>query len=167
MNIGIFGPKLSGKTTLARAWCEAQFLKNGKLTLALDIHGDGGWKGNVRATADSAEFWKWVYGSRDKIILVDEAAATIARDRTLVPLFTALRHRGHWLVVIGHSGMDLLPVMRQNLDEIFLFRQPASAAAVWCEVFAEESLMECTELKQFEFLHHQMFKKPLRQKLKL
>lgn len=163
---GIFGPKLSGKTTLARALSKQYWLKKKMRSLILDPHleewGDQAW-----VTDNEEKFWKAVWETKNSLIIVEEAAATIRRERNLVPVFTRLRHYGHILVVIGHSGMDLLPVMRQQFDTIYLFRQPRQAAEVWAMTFAEERLLEAMQLSQYEFIHSQLFRDPKRLKLSL
>jgi len=156
INGGIFGPKLSGKTTLAKALSAEYWRKAQMRTLCLDLNGDV-WGQHAFATPDEDFFWGKVWQCRRNLIIVDEAAATIRRDRALLPVFTRMRHCEHKLIVIGHSGMDLLPTMRQQLDTIYLFRQPESAAKVWAENFAEDQLLQCTQLRQFEFLFHVMY----------
>lgn len=163
-NGGIFGPKLSGKTTLARCLSVEYWKKYKIRTLVLDPHLEP-WGEQAWATNDEEKFWNAVWKCHRSLIVVEEAAATIRRERELVPVFTRMRHCSHKLLVIGHSGMDLLPVMRQQLDVLFLFRQPEQAAKIWASTFAETGLMAATELQQYEFLRCQLFKKPLKMKL--
>ena len=162
---GIFGPKLSGKTTLAVAISRQYYVSQGIRSLVLDPHLEN-WGGQALATADEEKFWGMVWKSKNCLIIVEEAAATIRRERELVPVFTRLRHNQHKLIIVGHSGMDLLPVMRQQLDELYLFRQPASAAAVWAEVFTQDELLNSVSLAQFEFLHTRLYGSCRRLKLK-
>jgi len=164
-NFGIFGPKLSGKTTLAKSLSRQFWLKENLRSLVLDPHNEE-WGGQALVFTDEKQFWQAVWKSRGCLILVEESAATIRRDRALVPVFTRLRHNQHKLGVIGHSGMDLLPVMRQQLDAIYLFRQPEQAAKVWADNFCEPGLLEATGLNQFEFIYMQSYGKPFRHKLK-
>lgn len=164
INAGIFGPKLSGKTTLAKALSRQYFIQQHLKTIVLDINEDE-WGGHAVSTSDEQKFWKLVWESKKCLIIVDEAAATIRRERTLIPVFTRLRHNNHLLITIGHSGMDLLPIMRQQLDTLFLFRQPISSAKVWAEVFTENGLLESVNLSQFEFIRHELYGHPKRQKL--
>jgi len=158
-NGGIFGPKLSGKTTLGIALSRQFWQKEQRRTLVLDPHLEE-WGEHAKSYEDEAEFWKAVWSVQNCLIIVEEAAATIRRERSLVPVFTRLRHNHHKLLVIGHSGMDLLPVMRQQLDLIFLFRQPKSAATVWAETFTEDRLLQSMKLKQFQFIRCELYQKP-------
>jgi len=161
---GIFGPKLSGKTTLAKALSREYFLKCKLRTLVLDPNNDD-WGKQSLVFTDEEKFWPVVWQSQNCLVIVDEAAATIRRDKDLIPVFTRLRHLHHKLIVIGHSGMDLLPVMRQQFDELFLFRQPESAAKVWAETMTQKGLLQSGELKQFEFLHTKLYGTPRKLRL--
>lgn len=163
-NGGIFGPKLSGKTTLAKA-LSRQFWQREKLrTLVLDPHAEE-WGEQALVFTDEKKFWQAVWNVQNCLIIVEEAAATIRRERTLVPVFTRLRHNNHKLLVIGHSGMDLLPVMRQQIDLIFLFRQPEQAAKVWSDTFTEKGLLQSQDLRQYEFIRCELYHKPQKMKL--
>lgn len=169
--IGIFGPTESGKSTVARQLVREHFSKYGLKALILDPHSDE-WnlwpQSAVGFITDSEEqFWKAVWESEGCLVVVEESSSTIKREKNLIPVFTKLRHRKHKLLVIGHSGMDLLPVMREQFDTLFLFRQPQSAAKVWSEVMTETGLLACTSCKQYEFIFHRMFGKPSKMKLKL
>ena len=166
INGGIFGPKLSGKTTLAKALSRQYWQQQKIKTIVLDINGDV-WGEHATATEDETIFWEVVWKARNCLVIVDEAAATIRREKTLIPAFTRMRHCQHKLIVIGHSGMDLLPVMRQQLDTLYLFRQPKSSAQVWAEVMTEDGLLESVNLKQYEFIRHELYGTPQRQKLTL
>lgn len=169
ISIGIFGPKLSGKSTLSRKLSEAYWNRNQIKTLVLDPNTDEWhkWGPHAWVTNEEEKFWAAVWKAQNCLVVVDEAATTIRREPDLIPVFTRLRHNHHRLIVIGHSGMDLLPVMRQQFDTLYLFRQPKSAAKVWMDVFAEERLIECTTLRQFEFIKCQLYGEPRKMKLKI
>lgn len=159
---GVFGPKLSGKTTLVKGLSRDYWRQKGMKSLVLDLNQDQDWGPQAWCTADETAFWRVVWASRRCLVIVEEASATIRRDRDLIPVFTRLRHCEHKLIVIGHSGADLLPTMRQQFDTLYLFRQPPSAAEVWAETFADGRIMECCALNQFEILHCKLFGKPKR-----
>ena len=163
---GIFGPKLSGKTTLARQLSACYWSKHGMRSLVLDPHLES-WGTQALVSADEDIFWHNVWKTRGSLIIVEEASATIRRERELIPVFTRMRHCNHKLLVIGHSGMDLLPTMRQQLDTVYLFRQPESAAKVWAETMTENKLLTAVELRQFEFLHCRLYEPPKKYRLKL
>ena len=166
INGGIFGPKLSGKTTLAMALSRQYWQQQKIKTVVLDINGDN-WGEHATATADEEIFWQVVWKAQNCLIIVDEAAETIKRDKKLIPVFTRMRHNNHKLIVIGHSGMNLLPIMREQLDTIYLFRQGEKAAAYWSETMAEKQLLQACELPQYVFIHYELYGKAERQKLAL
>lgn len=164
--IGVFGPTLSGKTTLAKA-ISRQYWQHQKVrSIVLDIHAEE-WGEHAAVFQDEELFWKNAWNTTDSLIIVEEAAATISRDKGLIPVFTRMRHNRHSLMVVGHNGTDLLPTMRQQLTTVFLFKQPEVAAKIWSVNFAEERLLETTQLKQYEFIHYESYGEPTKQKLKL
>jgi molybdopterin-guanine dinucleotide biosynthesis protein len=166
MNIGgIFGPKLSGKTTLARSISREYWRVHHIRTLVLDPNQDMDFGPQALNTPDEEKFWGMVWKSRDCLIVVEEAAATIRRERDLVPVFTRIRHQHHKLLVVGHSGTDLLPVMRQQVDVIYLFRQNEESALIWSKTFCDVRLIEATKLGQYEFIRLEMFGEPQKMRL--
>lgn len=161
---GIFGPKLSGKTTLAIKLSEQYWLQQKRRSLVFDPHLET-WGQQALVMTDEKEFWPIVWKSQGCLVIVEEAAATIRRERELLPVFTRLRHNHHLLLVVGHSGMDLLPTMRQQLDTLYLFRQPEEACKIWAMTFTQRELFEAANLGQYEFLATSMYSKPRKVKL--
>lgn len=164
--IGVFGPTVSGKTTLAIKISEQYWKQHQVRSLVLDPYEDT-WGEHALVFTDEDKFWEAVWKTRDSLVIVEESSTTIQRDKKLIPIFTRLRHNGHSLMVIGHSGMDLLPIMRQQLTTVYLFRQPKSAASVWAENFANDGLLQTMELSQYEFIHFESYGIPRKNKLKL
>lgn len=164
INAGVFGPKLSGKTTLARAISRQYWATRRIRSFVLDPHLEA-WGPQAFVTNDEEKFWDIVWKTKGALIIVEEAAATIRRERDLIPVFTRLRHCNHRLIVVGHSGIDLLPVMRQQLDTLYLFRQPEEAAVIWARTFCDKRLLAATELGQYEFLYAEMFREPRKMRL--
>lgn len=154
---GIFGPSQSGKTTLAKA-LSAEYWNAHKIkSLVLDPWLED-WGKHAVVMADEEKFWASVWASTHCLVIVEEATQTINRDRDLTKVFTAIRHQHHKLIVVGHSGSSLLPVMRQQLETLFLFLQSQKSAQIWVEETACPDLIQATTLGQFEFLHYQRFK---------
>lgn len=166
INGGIFGPKLSGKTTLAVQLSRVYWRQHRMRSLVLDPHAEN-WGGQAWVSRDESQFWEVVWRAQSCLVIVEEAAATIRRERELIPVFTRLRHCRHRLLVVGHSGMDLLPTMRQQIDTLYLFRQPESAAKVWAENFADDELLKACTLAQYEFMRKESYKPAARMKLNL
>lgn len=166
ITIGIFGPKLSGKTTLAMELARQHFSKLKMRSLVLDPNGDE-WGEHAWSTMDEEKFWSEVWSKQNRLIIVDEAAETINRDKELIPVFTRMRHLGHRFIVIGHSGVNLLPIMREQIDTLYLFRQNKKAAQVWAELFTQDELLNAMHLNQYEFIHTKLYGKAKKQMLKL
>lgn len=161
---GIMGPKLSGKTTLAMALSKEYWRKYKMRSLVLDPNLDN-WGPQAWVTNDESKFWAAVWKTERCLVIVDEAAETINRDKELIRVFTRLRHLHHKLIVIGHSGVNLLPIMRQQLDTLYLFRQSRRAAAIWCEDMTQPGFIEAENLEQYVFLYGEKFKAPVKQRL--
>ena len=151
LHVGIFGPGLSGKTTLAKYLSRTYWQNHGIKTVALDIHREA-WGPQAWVTERSEQFEAMVWAEKSCAVFMDEAGDTINRQKDRTPFFTRIRHNGHKLHVIGHSGSSLLPVQREQFHTLFLFRQPASACKVWAELFADDEIYEATTLAQYEFL---------------
>jgi hypothetical protein len=168
MSGGVFGPKLSGKTTLAMHLSKQYWTKRQIRSIVLDINNEPwGDHALVFKEGEEEKFWETVWNNKNFLIIVDEASSTIKRDKSLIPVFTRLRHLNHKLLVIGHNGINLLPIMREQFDTLYLFRQPEKAAKIWAETFTQKELIEAVDLQQHEFLQTQLFGKPKKLKLKL
>jgi hypothetical protein len=169
---GVFGPKLSGKTTLARELSRQYWVRTGRRSLVLDPNLED-WGKHSWVTDDEGRFWVAVWKSpvlgksKPSLVIVEEAAETINRDKGLTSVFTRLRHLNHKLIVIGHSGENLLPIMRQQLDTLYLFRQSPDDAERWARSMTQEGFLTAAELNQYEFLYGERFKPPVKRKLDL
>lgn len=154
LHVGTFGRGLSGKTFLNKQLSREYWRNNGIKSLVLDPNTDGTWGPQAWVTKDEDKFWDMVWNRETGCVLfVDEAVETIARDDEKTSLFTRVRHRGHRLHVMGHSGVNLKPQQREQLHVLFLFQQTEKAAKIWVETFMDKRLMASTDLIQYEFLH--------------
>lgn len=119
--------------------------------MCLDIHREQ-WGDQAFVTSDPEEFDRVVWAEKSCFVFIDESSDTIDRDKTYRKFFTRIRHRGHKLFVIGHDGSSLLPVMRQQLHTLFLFRQSEDPAKEWSKLYGNRELMKSCTLPQYEFL---------------
>lgn len=175
---GVFGEHHCGKTTLVNKLCFEIWRTRGQVTLALDPYSSlklhyvengkrvvFGW-----STANEEDFKAAVWKRTGCLVVIEDASSTIQRAKDFTPFFTCITHNFHDVIVIGHDATDLLPAMRRNFDELFLFNQTADSVKHWQ---AAQPSMKGLELsvgsKQFEFVHCIKFKEtePIRQKLKL
>jgi hypothetical protein len=152
-HVGIFGATLCGKTTLAKALA-ARYAVQGRRSICLLAFPDA-WGPHCWTTQDPDAFRRKVQTNTGCAVFIEEAASTINRDRSFMGYFTAIRHGGHRLHVLGHSGTDLLPGMRRQLTTLFLFQQGVKAAAAWAEEFPNPLLVQAAELDpdRYEFIH--------------
>lgn len=162
INGGIFGMIRSGKTTLARKLSWHFWKSRNQFSLVLDPKGEW-WPDNCTVFRDCSDsgvdkFWEFAWSQENCVVIVDEAAVTIQRNRELIPTFTMMNKRHHRFIVIGHSGTDLLPAMRQQITHLFLFRQSIEAADLWRREFADEAIAQAAALNQYEFLFSSRFK---------
>lgn len=166
LHVGIFGPGDSGKTTLAQH-LSREFWRGGIKSLVLDPNEEKGWGIQSFVTADEDVFTRVFWREKRCACFIEEATETIKRDSEKSSLFTRGRHRGHKIIVVGHSGSSLLPVHRLQLHTLFLFRQPERAAEIWADQFADMRILRCATLNQHEFLHCELFKEPVVRKLRV
>ena len=132
-NGGIFGMIQSGKTTLAGKISRYFALQHRRPSIVLDpvYKFDWGKQSTVFSLAEESAFWATAWKVSGCLVIVDESSTTIARDKDLIPVFTRLHHLNHKILVICHNKADLLPTMRQQFTNIFLFRQSEESAKLW------------------------------------
>ena len=171
---GIFGQTLSGKSTLARKLV-LEYEGQGMRAIVLDPHREKWGKHSIVFGANTPEameseerkFWEMVWASRHCVIVCEEAAATLRRDRELIPAFTRIRHNFHKLIVCGHGGADLLPTMRNQLGTVFLFQMDEDSAKFWARRFADKELLATQFLNQYEYIQKVSFQRARKRKLSL
>ncbi len=166
LHVGIFGPGLSGKTTLAKYLSRSYWQRSGVKSIVLDIHREQ-WGPQAWVTDNEAEFLAMVRMERSCAVFVEEASQTIRRDKTKGHLFTSIRHRGHRMHVVGHSGASLLPEMREQLQTLYLFRQSPAALEYWAELLSDERIYTAAQLLQYQFLWCRLYYPPEAHVLKL
>jgi hypothetical protein len=160
MHIGIFGPTGCGKTYLAQGLAAHQSAQ-GFACLVCDPLG-AAWPSASWQTTHAAALLAKAKAARNCRIFIEEASLSVGRDRDLSWFFTSSRHSGHLTHVIGQDGASLLPVMRQQLSTIYLFRCHPDLATIWARQFARPDIAEeAPTLAEFEFLICHTFK-PLR-----
>ena len=151
LHVGIFGPGLSGKTTLAKFLSRSYWSGHGIKSICLDIHRED-WGPQAFVTSDPDQFAKMVWAEKSCMVFIDETSSTIDRNKGMTEFFTRIRHNGHKLHVMGHDGSSLLPVMRQQLQTLFLFRQSEDPCKEWAKLYGNRKIMEAVTLDQHEFL---------------
>lgn len=164
---GVIGPKLSGKTTLAKELSRQYWNRQARRTLVLDPNLQD-WGPQAWVTDDEEKFWRVVWGSKTpSLVIVDESTEMINRDKELIPVFTRLRHLNHKLIVCGHGAYNFLPIMRQQLDTLYLFRQSDYDAEIWARDMTQPGFRDAENLPQYEFLYGTRYLPPVKRKLDL
>ena len=134
--------------------------------LVLDPHREK-WGDHSLVFTQEEKFWETVWAARHCVVVCEEASTTLRRDREFMPAFTRIRHNHHKLIVVGHSGTDLLPGMRAQIGTLYLFLQSKRAAEIWAETMADPRILEAQNLRQFEFLKKEAYQTPRKQTLSL
>ena len=155
---GIFGPKKSGKTTLGQYLGREYWNAENRRCLVNDPN-NSEWGPHFWVAKNEDEFWATAWKTQNCLLICDDAAASIARDGDLVDVFTRINHNGHKLLVIGHSGVNLLPQMREQMDTLYLFKTSPKAAAMWFEIFPDPALDSAVHLGRYEFLYVRQYEK--------
>lgn len=155
----IIGMSLSGKSTLAKHLSRA-YWKNKKIrSFVLDPNLEQ-YGPHALVTNDEPKFWDMVWKTRGALVIVDEAAETIARNDDLTPVFTRLRHLGHKLLVIAHRATNLTPIMREQVDTVYLFRQSEKNCEIFAEIMAEPGLLDARNLPKYRYIYCELYGKP-------
>jgi len=160
---GIFGPTQCGKTTLGKSLC-TDWERRKWSCLVLDPLGSK-WPCTWQ-TEDAEDFIAKAKQAKNCKLFVDEAGLTINRERAMQWLFVTARHWGHQTFVLGHAGGQLLPVMRQQIGVLYLFRTHPDEVDMWQHQFIGSDLSRAAQLQQYEFLKVEQFA-PVRGPLKL
>jgi hypothetical protein len=153
-NGGIFGMIQSGKTTLAGKISRYFNAAHARPSIVLDPVSklDWGKHSTVFSMSEESAFWETAWRVTGCLVIVDESSTTIARDKDLIPVFTRLHHNNHKILVICHNKADLLPTMRQQFTNIFLFRQPEESAKIWASEFTQPEIRNAEKLAQYQFM---------------
>lgn len=159
-HVGIFGRRLSGKTTLAIELLRSWHRTEGRMGVVLDPKmTEHNWGPHCYVT-DSREKWlaKWQHPQcRFCNVVWEETSTTLQRDRSFADVFTAKAGaHAHRLIITGHTAASLLPEMRDQITEIFVFRQSEAEADKWADQFADprvRALAMGLDYNAREFLH--------------
>lgn len=161
--ICVSGRRLSGKTTLLQTLLRQSREREGRYSVVLDpkMH-QHNWGAHCWVTNDIE---KWLAKWQDPRckncnIVWEETSTTLKRDSDYVDVFTAKAgERGHRLIVSCHTRAALLPVMRDQITELFLFRQDEDEAKDWAKQFGNRQIVEAAcalDYSRREFIHVRM-----------
>lgn len=131
------GRKKSGKTTLAKHLGLEYWLGEDRPSLVLDPNRAGSWGPEFWLAPDSATFWHTAWSTEHCLLIVDDAGKGIDRNPELEDAFTRINHNGHKLLILGHDGVNMTRIMREQVDTLYLFCAGKKSVEAWEEVFPD------------------------------
>lgn len=149
----IIGRKRSGKTVLSLAMA-AQYRAQGYALLVLDPHGNPAWHADWMTDNLERFLWK-VKRSSSCILFVEETGnGQIGRQPEFEYLVTEAHHRGHVTHYISQYHTQVTPIVRANVDRLYLFRSGPKSSKEWGEQFGVPGLPElCQRLPKYHWLY--------------
>jgi hypothetical protein len=161
LHVGIFGPSLCGKSTVAM-WLIVTYWRKYRIrSVVCDTNVHQQWPACALVFRDPVRFWDFIAKNRDLAVFVDEAKGTVARDDDLTTRFTQGRHMRHVLHIMGHRATNLLPEQRDQMETLFLFRQSPASAKIFADEWADERFSQATTLAKYQFLQCEKFGDPV------
>lgn len=162
---GVSAPSKGGKSHFARAIAQA-FMSAGKRVLVCDPLGYQ-WPATW-VTTDMSEFITTAKREKDCLLLIDESGLAIDRDKSLRWLFVTSRHNHHVTYALMQDYTQLIPEMRKQLTQLFLFACHPDEAEVWSRQFhrcADDITQHAPRLERYECLLIRQYAAPKRLKL--
>lgn len=156
----VIGGSECGKTTLAAGLSLGLWNRHKLRTLAFDPwlkENPRRWGKHAWATDEMTKFEHVVFSCRGCCVVWDEGTSTGGRERDKVKFFTAVRHNHPAFFFLGHQYSAMLPVMRNSLTDVFLFRSNPDEATQWANIMTDPALLAASELPQFACLQKRAF----------
>ncbi len=163
----ILGMTMSGKSTLARRMVKA-YRQRGVRSLILDPLDDPAWKtaGAARVMPDGDVYLDFVFRCRSCALFIDESGEAIGRYAgEMKKLATRSRHYGHNAHFISQRAADIDKTIRDQCNDLFVFRVSKKDAETLADEYGQELLLEASRLQQGEFIKCGRFTPPTRLKL--
>lgn len=162
----IVGGSKCGKTTLARGLVAGAWVFHGLRSIVFDpFKARNRWPASAWVTADLDAFKRAVWNTSGCCVLWDESSDSIEKnakeDRRF---FTRVRHEHRAFFLLCHDLFVMAPIMRANLTDAYVFRQPEERADDWRRLFADAAMKQTAELARREFVHKVAFE-PVRRRL--
>ncbi len=144
-----------GKSTIirriiAKGWDQSPRVAS----LVLDPNLEGDWGDGAHfVTDDPVEYLQVAKESKCCILVVDEAGEMLKRDPEFRWLVTRSRHFGHIAVLSSHFATDILPVMRNQCQEAYVFKQNLDAAKTLARQYADQLFARAHQLDVGQYIH--------------
>lgn len=159
MKIAIVGPSECGKTFLAKSLARVH-MRAGRPVLVCDPLGSK-WPAKW-VTTDGGALMARAKASLDSTLFIDESGLAFDRDRHFRWLAVTSRHHGHVVYMLMQDYTQLLPEMRKQCTQLYLFACHPDEAEIWARQFPKAAQAITTlapNLNQYEFLHVTKFPK--------
>lgn len=158
MNAGIYGITESGKTTLAKIFCQ-RYHEKGIETIVVDPLRSRGWAvdpDNLYATATPAQ--QYARETQYCAIFIDEGPEELGQwDKANHWFATQSRHWGHNCYFIAQRANDIAKTVRSQCRKLYLFRTDYKDAREHARRWMQPKLERATKLPQFHFFEASRF----------
>lgn len=167
--IGIIcGGSKCGKTTLAKGLVSGAWRHHGLRSIVFDPFKKkkgNVWPASAWVSDDLEAFKRVVFQVGGCLVVWDESSDSLDRG-TLESrkFFTRVRHEHPAFFLICHDFTVPTPMMRANITDAYIFRQPEERAEDWRKLFADEQMRQTADLVKREFIHKVAFE-PIRRRL--
>lgn len=141
--LGITG---TGKTTLAKRLSN----QSQRQVVVLEPFTTGGWNSNAYFAQDADEVLAIAQSNKNLDIFIDESAETLCRDNAFQFLATRSRQYGHRVFFIAQRASQILPVIRNNCETVYCFRQSKKDAEIIANDLADDCFLQCAKLSKGE-----------------
>ena len=158
-HVGIFGPGECGKTYAGMELLRQRWILFRRRAIVLDLN-RAAWPAHCLVFPDRDKGLAFAWREQGCDLVIDDATGQIYRDPAQNDLFTRIRHQHHTLFVLGHTATMLLPLQRDALGTLLLFRQSPVAIQTWVNEWAEPRIEQAALLKRYEFLLCKKFGAP-------
>lgn len=156
--LGITG---TGKTTLAK---QLSF-RSERNVIVCEPYPTNGWNANQVFTSVD-DLMQCALQNKNLDIFIDESGETMQRNPAYQFLATRSRQYGHRVFFIAQRAQQVLPVIRNNCECYYIFRQSRMDCELLVRDTAEEKFYECEKLMKGEYLFRdQLGKTPKKYKL--
>jgi len=159
MILGITG---SGKTTLARDIAATAKMKKRRVVVFDPfLHSEGNTWSCDFITADLDRFCAVVFNPKNQglVVMIDEAGTALDRDADYNRLATLSRHSKHDVYFIAQQPTMLLPVIRCNCDQAFIFRVGGTFPKLLAAELAAPEIERAATLEKYHYLWWRDFSK--------
>jgi len=159
VKIAVVGPSECGKTHLSKHLAR-EHMRAGRPVLVCDPLGSK-WPAKW-VTTDAGALMARAKASINSTLFIDESGLSFDRDRQFRWIAVTSRHHGHVVYMLMQDYTQLLPEMRKQCTQLYLFACHPDEAEVWAHQFpksAEAIMKYAPHLNQYEFLHVEMFPK--------